>query len=270
MVSPNGLSTKQRLFVVCNVALGAILLSSAVFSSGARQSKEINLPDVEDNSGTFRLINEEKVDRLFITRMQNTSKKTITAYAKAVCGFPESSTDYSIGNQSIEPGATVEIKTPIKAVADNCDPAKAQPTITILAVILDDKTYAGEWQWAKGILDDRRGSKIQLKRINTLLANALKWPDADQPAALERLKSQIASLPVDEGETPAIQGGLSIAKQRTLFMLDELKQWHQKSLATQSRDVDTVPIRGELAGIHNLQEGINKLIILHERWISKY
>jgi len=78
------LSTKQRLVVVCNVVLGAILLSSAVLSSGGgRSQQEVSLPNVKDNSGAFRLINVEKFDRLFIMRMQNTSKKAITAYGKA-------------------------------------------------------------------------------------------------------------------------------------------------------------------------------------------
>jgi hypothetical protein len=75
------------------------------------------------------------------------------------------------------------------------------------------------------------------------LAEALKWPDAGEPAAIERLEVAIAALPVDDSEAPAVRGGLSGAIQRALYLLDELKQWHQKSLTTQSREI----IRGELA-----------------------
>jgi hypothetical protein len=266
---PTSLSTKQRLFVISSVVLGSVLLSAAVLSSSARRTRqEISLPTVKDNTGSFRLISLERIDHSFVMLVQNTSDKAITAYAKAVCDFPESSADYTLGDQSIAPGEVVKIDTPAEAVSDHCGSAKTQPTITILAVVYDDRTTAGEYQWAKGILDDRRGEKIQLKRINSLLKKALNWPDANEPAAIERLKAAIASLPVDEEEAPAVRGGLSGVKQRELYLLDELKQWHQSSLTADS--VRNIPVRGELAGISNLQEGVGKLISLNEKWISRY
>jgi hypothetical protein len=117
-------------------------------------------------------------------------------------------------------------------------------------------------------LDDRRGQKIQLKRINALFAKALKWPDLGEAAAIERLRNQVNSLPVDERETPAVQGGLSSAKQKTLFFLDELKKWQQASITAQS--LESISARYELDGINNVHEGIGKLIALQEKWISRY
>jgi hypothetical protein len=269
MYSPIGLSSRQRLFVVSSIVLGTVLLSSAVLSpTRARRQKETSLPIVKDNTGSFRLISLERIDDWFVMRMQNTSKKAITAYGKAVCDVPESSTDYTLGDYSIQPGEVVEIMMPIEVVPDKCDPAITQPTITIVAVIFDDRTYGGEFRWAKGILDNRRGTKIQLKRINGLLTKALKWSDAGEPTAIDRLKAEIESLPIDEGEAPAVRGGLSTAKQRVSHLLEELKQWHQSSLAVQS--VHDIPIRGQLAGINDLKEGIEKLINLNEKWISRY
>jgi hypothetical protein len=269
MDSQTSLSTKQRLFVISSVVLGSVLLSTAVLSSSAsRRQQEMSLPTVKDNTGSFRLISLERTDHSYVMWVQNTSDKAITAYAKAVCDFPESSADYTLGDQSIAPGEVVKIDTPAKAVSDHCRSAKSQPTITILAVVFDDRTTAGEYQWAKGILDDRGGNRIQLKRINSLLRKAQKWPDAGEPAAIERLKAEIAALPVDEDEAPAVRGGLSDAKQTALYLLDELKQWHQTTLTAES--MEKVPIRGELAGIKNLQEGLAKLISLNDKWISKY
>ncbi|MEK6302717.1 MAG: hypothetical protein AABO41_18560 [Acidobacteriota bacterium] len=223
---------------------------------------------MKDTTGSLSLISQERLDGRFVTRMQNTSNKAITAYGTAVCDAPESSTDYSIGDDLIEPGEVVDIDTSIRAVSHMCGSKITRPTLTILAVVFDDRTYAGEFQWAKGILDDRRGQKIQLKRINRLLANASKWPDASQSAALEILKGEIRALPIDEAETPAVRGGLSSAKQRALYLLDELKLWHQGSLTAQSRR--NIPIQGELAGIDSLPEGIEKLITLNKKWISRY
>jgi hypothetical protein len=269
MDSTKRLSTKQRLFVVCSFVLGAITLSSAVLSSSATRGQQgVSFPIVKDNSGSFSLISQERIDSTFVTWMQNSSNKVITAYAMALCDVPWSSTDRTIGDDFIEPGEVVEITTSIRGVAHMCGSTITQPTVTILAVVFDDRTYAGEFRWAKGILDDRRGNKIQLKRINRLLANALKWSDVDTPASIERLKDKVASLPVDEGETPAVRSGLSGAKQRALYLLDELKRWHKDSLTSQSRR--SIRIQGELAGIDSLPEGIEKLITLNEKWISRH
>jgi hypothetical protein len=263
------LSTRQRLFVISSVVLGAILLSSAVLSSSGRRSQEeISFPTVKDNTGSFKLISQERLEHRFVTRMQNISDKAIIAYGEAVCDFPASAADYTIGDGSIAPGEAVAVTTPIRAISEYCSSTIDQPTVTILFVIFADQTWAGEFQWAKGMLDDRRGNKIQLKRINRLLAKALKWEDAGQPSAIERLKDEIAALPVDEEEAPAVRGGLSGAKQVALYLLEELEKWHQISLTTQS--LENIPIQGELAGINNLKEGIGKLISLNEKWISRY
>jgi hypothetical protein len=270
MDSPIISSANRRLFIVSCIVLGTVLLSTVVLTSGARRSQEkTSLPTLKDNSGSLSFVSVERLDdKLFVMRMKNTSKKTITAFGRAVCDFPESSTDYSIGDHSIGPGEVIEITMHVRVLADKCDPAITQPTITILAVIFDDKTYGGEFRWAKGILDDRRGTKIQLERINELFAKALKWPDVNQPAAIDRLKAEIKLLPIDKEEAPVVGGGFSTANQRVSYLLEELKRWHQSSLDAQSVRRD--PIRAELAGINGIKEGIEKLIKLNEKWISRY
>jgi hypothetical protein len=76
MDSTRSLSTKQRSFVVCSFVLGAILLSTAALSSSARRSqREVSLPIVKDNTGSFNLISQEWIDRTSVTWMQNTSNK---------------------------------------------------------------------------------------------------------------------------------------------------------------------------------------------------
>jgi hypothetical protein len=267
MDSSKTLSTKERSFVVTSLVLGCLLLSSAVLSSSGRlRQQEINVPIVKDNSRSFNLISQERIDRRFVTRMQNSSNKAITAYVTAVCGVPESAIDYAIGDDLIKPGGVVDIVTPVGTVSDMC--RSTQPTITILAVVFDDKTSQGEFRWAKGVLDQRRGNKIQLRRINKLLTKALKWPDVRNATAIERLKEQIASLPVDEMEVSAVRGGLSDAKQRALYLLDELNRWHESDLTSQSRQ--SIAIQGELAGIDSLPSGIARLVTINEKWISRY
>jgi len=270
------LSTKQRLFIVSSGIVGTILLSvsMSVLSSGGRpaQQQRESLPLVKSHTESLQFLNTEKADFGFITRMRNNSKKSITAYAVSLCDVPLFSEDFSIGQDSIGPGETLEIKTPIQTVSHQCGDA-IQPIITILAVVFDDQTSEGKFKWAKGILDNRRGEKIQLKRINRLLREAVRWADADKPAGIDRLKSQIAALTVDEEELPvSVRGGLVSAKDRTLHLIAELEQWHSKGPDIQSKSKSNPPtsLRAELAGISNLREGFAKLLNLNEKWISKY
>lgn len=279
MESSDGLSTKQRLFVVLSIVLGCVLLTASAVSSSRKPAhhqqevslsqQEVSLPIVKSQTESLRFINTEKVDFRFITRMQNVSKKSITAYAVSLCNAPLFATDYSIGNDSIGPGKIVEISTPIQTVAHTCGNL-SQPIITILAVVFDDRSTGGEFTWAKGILDSRRGEKIQLKRINRLLTEAANWADADKPAGIERLKSEITALPVDEGELPSVRGGLASARDRTLYMIAELEQWNSGGPGIQSESNQHTTLRAELAGVRNLREGFAKLISLNEQWISKY
>ncbi|HEY3135950.1 MAG TPA: hypothetical protein VGL29_07975 [Blastocatellia bacterium] len=265
----NRLPARQRLFVVLSVVLGTVLLSSALLSpTRAGKQKDISVPVVKDNTGSLRLVSLEKVEDLFVIRLKNTSDKVITAHGQAVCDVPWSSTDYSIGDHPIQPGAVFEIAISARGLSEMCGSTKAEPAITILAVIFADRSYAGEFQWAKGILDDRRGQKMQLKRINRLLSQALKWPDVGEPTAIDKVKSEVDLLPIDEGEAPAVRGGLSTAKQRVSYLLEELKQWHQNSLT--AKPAQNVPLRGELFGIKSVHEGISRLISLSEKWISRY
>jgi len=269
MTSLTSLSTKQRLFIVSSVVLGTILLTASVLSSNGRRSQhEVSLPTVKNKTSSLQVIDIEKLQTWFVTRVQNTSSKAITAYVMAVCDVPESATDYSIGPDSIEPGKVIEIITPVRALSDKCTSATTQPSITILAVVFDDRSTEGEYEWAKGILDDRRGLKIQLKRINRLLREALVRADRDEPKAIERLKAEISSLPIDEGAEPSVRGGLSAAKERVLFYLTELEQWHPRAVSSAS--AQNVSSRAEFAGVTRIEEGIARIASLNEKWISKY
>jgi hypothetical protein len=256
-------STKQRLFIVFSVVLASILLTASARSYGNRAHQEdASLPAIEDNTKSLKFESVEKQGHFYLTRMKNISQKAITAYGIAVCEVPTSSTDFTIGDTKIEPGGFVEIITPVRTLSDNCK-STTKPNIRVLAVVFDDKSTDGEYGWALGILEDRRGHKIQLKRINRLLTVALKWRDKDKPIALERLKTEIAALPIDDDKSPAVRGGLEGAKQRVLFFLDELEKWQLSGRSSEHK-------RAELAGVHSLDEGFSRLISLNEGWISKY
>lgn len=264
-------SAKRRLFIVSSVVLGCVLLGAGALSTrqGLSQQQD-NLPEVKTEAESFQFVSIEKTEYFFVMRMQNISNKAITAYMGSTCGVPGFGGDLTLGDRTINPGEVEEILISVRSVHDDCTSPSRQPiiTMTMRMVIFDDRSSEGDFKWAQAILDDRRGQKIQLKRINRLMKKALKWPDAGEPAAIEKLKAQISSLPEDEEESPTVSGGLSGAKQRVLFLLGELEKWHQSSLGIQS-GYNLAP-RGELDGISNVQEGFASLIKLNDKWISRY
>jgi len=267
MYSSTNLSIKERLFVATSFCLGSILLTAGLFAaSGTRIQRTDTIPLVQDKTGAFQLINAERIEDRFVLRLQNTSRRIITAHAQAVCDVPESSTDYTIGDSSIAPGASIELVIPAKVLSANCGPEISQPVVTIVTAIFEDKTYAGDFRWAKGIFDDRKGQRVQLKRINDVLSKALKR--SGEATTLEEVRAEIDSLPIDEAEAPAVRGGLSTAKRRVLYLLGELGQWDQARSTAQSGH--SIALRQELAGIKSLKEGIQRLVNLNEKWISRY
>lgn len=256
-----------------SIVAGTIILtvSLTVLSSGGRpaQQRRDVLPVVKSQTKSLEFIDTEKTDFGFTIRMRNISSKSITAYTVSLCDTPLFAEDFSIGDRSVEPGTALEINISSANVTHQCG-AASEPTLTILAVVFGDRSTEGEFLWAKGILDDRRGQKIQLKRINRLLAKAAASPAADGPGGIETLKSDIAALPIDEAEAPAVRGGFATAKQRTLAIIAELEEWQSRGSAIQSGSTRPIPLRAELAGVTSLQQGFVKLISFNEKLISKY
>jgi len=268
MVASTRIHPRQRVLVVSSVVLGCLLVSTAVASLSGRSARQHGgMPIIKDKTGSLRFVSIEKVDWLFVVRMENTSKKAISAYVVAVCGAPEHSADYTLGDHLIEPGENAEVKVAVQAVSDKCGYAITQPTISILSVVFDDRSFEGESQWAIGILEQRRGQKIQLERINRALKDALKRPDAPDRSVLQTLQVYIGSLPIDEQEPPAVRSGLAAARDSAMYMLTEIEQWHESRVGSSSK---SVALRGELVGANNLREALERLTRLNEKWITRY
>jgi len=97
--------------------------------------------------------------------------------------------------------------------------------VAILAVTFDDNTSSGIPSLADEIFDTRRGVKQQLKRFESLLGEARKYPDADSIAVLDHLRTQVEDLPAqDLKESGAMRMGQLQAKQEIIQEIDFMKE----------------------------------------------
>jgi hypothetical protein len=254
----NRSSSKPVVLILLFVAL----LSASVMTSRALpEPQRQELPQVRNETESFQLVSVEKIGDLLQLRLKNTSKRAITAYKIGYSNGWQTGIDYLIGDDVVAPGEIEEFRTPFNNLSSSDDPTSPQ-TVTILAVVFDDRSSEGDFKAADDILNNRLGQKIQLERINRLIKGVLKSPDSNTPAALSRLKSQIASLSEDQGkgQPRAIHTGLYYMKQQVLKQIEELEQWQRDGKAL---------LRTELYGSVNLQDALVKIKELGEKRIPK-
>src|SRR5439155_2827743 len=96
----------------------------------------------------------------------------------------------------------------------------------VLAVTFTDKTSDGDANLIRQIMDNRRGFNKQMKRIRPLLEAALNSSDADSIRILDRLKSQVETLPNEQSsaDSSAIKEGQQSAMEEMLYEIDFLKR----------------------------------------------
>jgi hypothetical protein len=124
----------------------------------------------------------------------------------------------------------------------------AQPLeIAVLAVTFNDHSSDGDLDLAQEILDTRRGFNRQVKRVRPLMEAALNSPDADAISILDKLKSSVERLQIEEGtHSRAMREGQSEARAE---MLNEIQFLRQRQVATGS-----LPIRRALAKMKDRHE----------------
>ncbi|MEK6407305.1 MAG: hypothetical protein AABN34_10105 [Acidobacteriota bacterium] len=232
----SGLRVVGLIVLVCLVLLGVNAWSSSAwphkslivsnrqiksFEEIAEMAKGLQPEKVPvwNMTQSFRLIKLEKVeDRDLKLTLQN-------GYDKKINGF-----QLSIGNvgihtelmynqdQMLPPGG---IRVEQFAIQDYTD----TKGIALMSVHFDDGTSDGDTVAVKQVEEERSGQKTQIKRALALIRRTLRSSDADSVAALDELLSQIRSLP-SEGKNgrPDFWGGLESGKQRTVAIIEELRQ----------------------------------------------
>ena len=259
----------------CLALLGVTAWSSGTWSHKSlngsnRQTKSMGVEEIDamaerlqpdkvpvwNMTQSFRLIKVEKVEnRDLKLTFQN-------GYDKKINGFQVSVGDVGIHtelmyneDQMISPGGIRVEQVAIQEYTDT-------KGIALLSVHFEDGTSDGDAVAVKQVEEERSGQKTQIKRALALIRQTLRSPDADSVAALEKLLSQIRSLP-SQGKTGRddFWAGLESGKKRMVAIIEGVRQ---------RQDPSTYQAQG---GQHvqsdiSIRTALMKVVERHERVIS--
>ncbi|HEX8128887.1 MAG TPA: hypothetical protein VF527_07285 [Pyrinomonadaceae bacterium] len=118
-------------------------------------------------------------------------------------------------------------------------PTSKTPEISIQAVVFEDGSSDGDTNMIREIKETRLGQKMQLQHFIPSLKKALKAPDADTIAVLDRLESEILSL--EENQSDNLSGNIKLGihneKTRILGMIQQLRRTQQTRGSVQIKKV---------------------------------
>jgi hypothetical protein len=216
----------QKAFLSSIILLTACLTLSALSprATGKINAQE-STPQVINKTTGFQVESLTMQDTDYILLLKNNYSKSINGYTLGTGLGSKLTVDLTTGNQVIGPGGVEDVHIP----ASNLRVPPGQNTqrqITILAVVFEDATSDGNPQVVEEIKGRRNGAKIQFKRVLNLIGDFLASPEANDPAALNKLKTRITSLSEEpENNMPLnARSGLRGAKQDALTLLQDLEQ----------------------------------------------
>lgn len=229
MVSETGASPQNRKALVLVTLISMCLLVLGIGGVARKSSSGLtaknNSPQIQNKTRSFevnRIANNEGRVEL---GLKNGYKKNITAFAVSVNRLI-SEVDFLYSELEDQNGlAPEEVYTSAISVARSNNPAVAAKEgldITIIAVLFDDNTSDGDPSLIAEILDMRRGSKIQLRRIISLVNKALSSSGIIDDTEFDKLRSQISSLPIDSQISAAESSSLRGEKDAGLRRLDRV------------------------------------------------
>src|SRR5262245_5534225 len=188
------------------VALLGIGLAWPRATGRQKPAKVVNLTE------SFGVVSVQGTDQGLVLQLRNDSKKLITAYSLSI-GTSIMQTDFApnLSKQGLAPGETEIITIPLAG----------KGPLTIGAIVFEDGSSEGDFEQADRIRDHRTGDRIQLQRIQALMAKASPEPDA-----IKQLKREINSLsdvPPDNNHSQGIRSGMDYARQWAVKMLERLE-----------------------------------------------
>jgi hypothetical protein len=201
--------TLRRIFLLGTLLVLSTAIAAGIYSRG-RQSKKSLTDAVE-------IVEKIAGDGATKIAFRNVSNKNINALQVAVSGsvFTVEFLDADEPKQKLPPGEIYLEWFPTRTSGID---------VSVLAVVFDDKTGAGDSRFVQEVLETRRGVKKQLMRFGILLRQSLASPNIDA-TTLDKLTAQIdesvEDAPSDSG---AVRLGQRKAKQQIRHDVEALKR----------------------------------------------
>ena len=196
------------LLVVAFSSLGALVWSSNLYG---RQSTPKSLTD------TVEIVQSIPGEGATKIAFRNVSHKNINALQVSVSGavFTVEFLDADEPKKRLPPGEVYQEWFPTTP-AGGID-------VSVLAVVFDDKTGAGDSRLVQEVLETRRGVKKQLIRFGFLLKQSLASANIDA-TTLDKLNAELdKSVEDNPSDSGAVRLGQRKAKQQIRLDLDALK-----------------------------------------------
>ncbi|MGI9107454.1 MAG: hypothetical protein ACR2G4_14545 [Pyrinomonadaceae bacterium] len=223
---PNHITIAQKILFTCGIlSVGCFILAVSSHRATSKASTQSNTPQIVNKTLGFLPEGLTQKDGDYILLLKNTYSKTINGYTLGIGPGGKVAVDLTIGSQAIAPGSIAEERIPISNLQASSKGDTPQ-IITILAVLFEDGMSDGLPQVIAETRDRRLGTKIQIKRILSLIHISLTSLDSNKQIALNKLKTQITSLSEEpeSGKSPNVKRGLRSAKEDTLTRLQNLER----------------------------------------------
>lgn len=198
------------LALFTSVSLGALLWASNDLYG--RQSKAETIPNAVE------VVEKTLGEGATKISFRNTSNKSVNALQVSVGGsvFMVEFLDADEPKRRLKPGAVYEEWFPTTA------PHSAD--VSVMAVVFEDQTGAGDKRLVEEVLETRRGVKKQLMRFGLLLKQKLASPNVDS-TTLDQLDRQL-DHPIgdDASDSAGVRLGQRKAQQQIRHDLEALKR----------------------------------------------
>jgi hypothetical protein len=254
MGSLTSLSTKQRLFVVSSIVLGAaVLFRSHLWPSGGEASTgKITQFTISNRTDTLVGISiEPRSDGLYALTLRNESSKIITGFAYKV-GPPGSEAVPTGGHLresiNIHPGAMA-----LHAFGIPQALKKRPRVLTILAVYFIDGSGEGDNVVVQEFRDTEAGYERANYAIKPMIHDLAVRDDDELPQAINELALRIRNLPDPPEATAsfALLAGFRDSKEMAALDIEGLSRAHQEGGAdTIRKRIAEISDRYEKEALH--------------------
>ena len=207
--------TKKSVFLPVLALFTSISLGALLWTSNdlyGQQSK------VKTISNAVEVVEKTSGEGAAKISFRNTSNKSINALQVSVSGsvFMVEFLDADEPKRKLKPGGVYEEWFPTTA------PHSAD--VSVMAVVFDDQTGAGDERLVEEVLERRRGVKKQLMRFGLLLKQTLASPHVDS-TSLEKLDAELDHpIKDDASDSAGVRLGQRKAQQQIRHDLEALKR----------------------------------------------
>ena len=207
MRSKNALFPILTLFTLSSLC-AALWASNNLY---ARQSTAKTL------TGTVEIVGKIPGEGATRISFRNTSNKSINALQVSVGGsvFMVEFLDADEPKRRLKPGGVYEEWFPTRGPNDI--------DVSVLAVVFEDKSGAGNERLVEEVLETRRGVKKQLMRFGVLLKQTLASANVDA-TTLDKLNAQLDGPVDDPSDSGGVRLGQRKAQQQIRHDIEALKR----------------------------------------------